>query len=65
MNEAEAPAASLARCSVMVPLLPTPGGVVIQPVDAVEETYVVPVGRGSVSVTFCASLGPLFVRVTV
>ena len=51
--------ASVAAVQVTVPAAPT-GGVLQVKVDvlAVSETKVVPAGRASVMVTFCASDGP-------
>src|SRR5437773_5102788 len=64
-NVGAAPAATLERVEVTVPLPPTGGVVETQPDGAVNETNVVLAGTASVSDTFCAGLGPALARVMV
>jgi len=54
-----------AAVSVIVPPLPGAGVVAVKPAAGVMETNVAPAGTVSVSDTFCASLGPLLVKVIV
>src|SRR5207302_1170513 len=57
---AEAPAASVGKVAVMVPLAPTAvPSVRVQPAGKASDTKVVPAGNGSLSSSDCASLGPL------
>ena len=58
-----APAARVAVVQLTVPVVPTAGVVQVNvvPEPWLRETNVVPAGRVSVSVTLCASEGPLFV----
>src|SRR2546423_450353 len=53
-----APAATVARVKVTLPMPPTAGAAVVQPAGAVAETKVVPAGRVSATLTPWASLGP-------
>jgi len=50
-----------------LPVAPTAGALVLQPVPefTTAETKVVPVGRPSVTVTVCAALGPLLTKLIV
>src|SRR5437879_5883528 len=60
-------AAKILSVAVIVPPPPTGGLVIVKagPDVCVAETKVVSAGTASLSVTFWASLGPLFVSVTV
>src|SRR6266496_4291643 len=60
---AEEPEASVPIVQFTEPLAPTAGFVQLNagPVFCASETNVVPAGSVSLSVTLCASLGPLFV----
>src|SRR5262245_50154405 len=60
-----APAASVARVKVTVPVAPTAGVELAQPAGTLAETNVVPDGSVSERLTFWASVGPLLVRATV
>src|SRR5260370_42375796 len=66
VKEAEAPFASVAIEQLTVPPLPTDGFMQVNagPVACISDTKVVFVGTASLSMTLCASLGPLFVTVT-
>src|SRR5260370_225477 len=63
---AEAPEASVASVQLTDPVPPTDGFVHVNagPVFCVLETNVVPAGSVSLSVTLCASLGPLLITLT-
>ncbi len=65
LKTADAPAAIEVAEHVMVPFVPTAGGVQMNVRGTVSETNVTLAGSTSVSVTVCASLGPLFITVTV
>src|SRR5260370_1216476 len=67
VKEAEAPFASVAIEQLTVPPLPTDGFVQVNagPTVCISDTKVVPAGSVSLSMTLCASLGPLFTTVTV
>src|SRR5258707_989019 len=67
VKEAEAPFASVASVQLTDPVPPTAGFAQVNagPVACVSDTKVVPAGSASVSVTLCASFGPLFMTVTV
>src|SRR5215470_13173704 len=56
------PAANVALEKTTLPVPPTGGVVMVQPAGAVAETKVVLAGTASVTVTVCASLGPLLAR---
>ena len=64
---AESPNGSVAIVSLIVPVPPTAGPVRVngRPRVCVSETNVVSAGRGSVSATVWASLGPVFKTVIV
>ena len=66
VNVADAPLASVPIVQLTDPVPPTDGFVHVKagPVFCVSETNVVPAGSVSLSVTLCASLGPLFVTLT-
>ena len=61
------PTGSVARLPATVPLVPTAGVVRLKvgPLAFVSDTKVVLAGIVSLKVTFCAALGPLFVRLMV
>jgi hypothetical protein len=65
VNVADAPAGSTVRLQATVPVVPLVGSVHANPGPAVcdREIKIVFVGVTSVSETFSASLGPLFVTV--
>lgn len=67
VNAALAPGAIVAAVQVSVPVPPAGGGTQENagPAVCVDETKVVPVGTGSLSVTFEAAEGPALVTVTV
>jgi len=58
------PGAKLVFVRVTVPFAPT-AGVILPHAGPDNDTNVVPAGRGSLTLTFAASLGPLFVIVIV
>src|SRR5690348_672412 len=67
VNTAVSLAATVAFEKTTLPVPPTAGAVVVQPlpVVTVADTNVVLAGTASVTVTDCASLGPLFTKLMV
>src|SRR5437764_205127 len=63
---AGAPATSVGRVAVIVPLAPTAvASVRVQPAGKASDTKVVPAGNGSLRSSVWASLGPVLLTVTV
>src|SRR5207253_7462935 len=67
VKTAVSPAATVAFEKTTLPVPPTAGADVLQPLPVVTlaDTNVVLAGTASVTVTVCASLGPLLQRLTV
>src|SRR5204863_6422437 len=67
LNTAVSPAATVAFEKTTLPVPPTAGALTLQPLPVVTtaDTNVVFVGTASVTVTVCASLGPLLVKLIV
>jgi hypothetical protein len=67
VKTAVSPAATVLFENTTLPVPPTAGVLPAHPVPVVteDETNVVPAGTASVTVTLCASLGPLFTKLIV
>src|SRR6185295_8797735 len=67
VNTAVSPAATVAFENTTLPVPPTAGAVMLQPLPVVTtaDTNVVLAGTASVTVTVCASLGPLLAKLIV